>query len=222
MMVKKRGSLSHKLQNVKYDLKSNKRVKTEKPTLNQYQIETVLKKYLTNQGVMTVKSAMTQSLDIDKERARKQLRAFYLRTVDTKGTFLFTVKSSGLYAEEKHQVSIQFNIPPTLLDLGTTKQIFENTPIRFQCGCGRFTYWYRFIATKGGWNLGRDEHRFPKIRNPDLDGVLCKHTIRVFQVLGYAGFQKTFERFVENKRKHKNIKITDKDKSRLALYTLMS
>lgn len=64
-----------------------------------------------------------------------------------------------------------------------------NTPIKFNCDCGRHTFWYRFIATAGdfayiGTNpLGRPEGGFPKIRNPALKGIACKHVIRVMQTM---------------------------------------
>lgn len=58
-----------------------------------------------------------------------------------------------------------------------------NQACKFNCDCGRHTYWYRYIATIGGWNQGRDETGFPKIRNPKLQGVACKHVLKVMREL---------------------------------------
>ena len=52
-------------------------------------------------------------------------------------------------------------------------------PLKIECTCGRWRFWYRYIATIGGFNSGRDETGFPKIRNPGLSGVACKHILRV-------------------------------------------
>ncbi|GAB4059208.1 hypothetical protein [Uliginosibacterium sediminicola] len=51
--------------------------------------------------------------------------------------------------------------------------------LAFDCDCGRHRYFLRYIATIGGFNAGRDEHGFPKIRNPGLRGIACKHVLRV-------------------------------------------
>jgi hypothetical protein len=60
--------------------------------------------------------------------------------------------------------------------------------VRFDCDCGRHRYWYRFIATKGKYNYGMDEQGYPKIRNPNLVGVACKHVLRVMhQILSASG-----------------------------------
>ena len=52
-------------------------------------------------------------------------------------------------------------------------------PLKIECTCGRWRFWFRYIATIGGFNAGRDETGFPKIRNPGLSGVACKHILRV-------------------------------------------
>ncbi|PAM62177.1 hypothetical protein CEJ56_19960, partial [Acinetobacter baumannii] len=50
--------------------------------------------------------------------------------------------------------------------------------MRVQWDCERHTCWYRYMATIGGYNLGRDEGGFPEIRSPHLSGVACKHVVR--------------------------------------------
>jgi len=51
--------------------------------------------------------------------------------------------------------------------------------LAFDCDCGRHRFFLRFLAQVGGYNAGRDEFGYPKIRNPDLKGVACKHVLRV-------------------------------------------
>lgn len=55
--------------------------------------------------------------------------------------------------------------------------------LAFDCDCERHRYFLRYVATIGGFNAGRDETGFPKIRNPDLKGVACKHVLRVMAEL---------------------------------------
>lgn len=55
--------------------------------------------------------------------------------------------------------------------------------LSFDCDCERHRYFFRYIATIGGFNAGRDETGYPKIRNPGLKGVACKHVLRVMAEL---------------------------------------
>ena len=52
-------------------------------------------------------------------------------------------------------------------------------PLLIECDCGKWRFWYRYIATIGGYNSGRAETGFPKIRNPRLTNVACKHIVKV-------------------------------------------
>ncbi|EZD38192.1 hypothetical protein, partial [Escherichia coli] len=50
--------------------------------------------------------------------------------------------------------------------------------VSFDCDCGRHQYWYRYMATAGNYAVAPPkEYAFPKIRNPDLTGVACKHVL---------------------------------------------
>ncbi len=55
--------------------------------------------------------------------------------------------------------------------------------VSFDCDCGRHQYWYRYLATIGGFALDPKEFAFPKIRNPKLQGCACKHVIKTLAVL---------------------------------------
>ena len=55
--------------------------------------------------------------------------------------------------------------------------------VSFDCSCGRHQYWFRYLATIGGFGLDPAEHGFPKIRNPGLKGACCKHVVKVLAVL---------------------------------------
>lgn len=55
--------------------------------------------------------------------------------------------------------------------------------VRFDCDCERHTFWFRYMASIGGYAYGRQETGFPKIRNPKLRGIACKHVLRVMALM---------------------------------------
>jgi len=74
-------------------------------------------------------------------------------------------------------------------------------PLRVECDCGRWRYWFRYIATIGKFNAGRDETGYPKIRNPNLHGVACKHILRVMaEVESSTSIQNFLSRLIDKAR----------------------
>lgn len=68
----------------------------------------------------------------------------------------------------------------------TPKQIanwLRKQKLSFDCDCERHRYFFRYVATIGGFAAGRKETGYPKIRNPKLMGVACKHVLRVMTEL---------------------------------------
>ena len=58
--------------------------------------------------------------------------------------------------------------------------------LKISCTCPAFLYFgYKYILTQLDTNASDDENRFPKIRNPDLQGVMCKHCYKAIQVLTF-------------------------------------
>ena len=49
-------------------------------------------------------------------------------------------------------------------------------PVKIDCTCGRFLYWYSYKATVGGYGIV-PQRGFPKIRNRSLSSIACKHLI---------------------------------------------
>lgn len=59
------------------------------------------------------------------------------------------------------------------------------------CTCGRHQYWYRYQATMGRYAIAPpSEFAFPKIRNPELKGVACKHVLRAAVMLQSVAWQR--------------------------------
>ena len=212
---KRNPILSHRLQNEPLKKQTLKKIETKHNALTVREHGRAIKLVLSYYGKgITIENMLKKSLEIDIERAMTQLRVFYVRSF-RKNIFTFTVKSSGLYAETNHQVELSWQLDKADLRKDT-KHIFLSTPIKAQCSCGRFTYWYRYLWTKAKSCIGIQENRFPKIRNAKLSGMACKHIIRVTTTLHQTAFQNTFNRYVENYKQDKQTRLSFKDKSKIA------
>ena len=76
--------------------------------------------------------------------------------------------------------------------------------VSFDCDCERHRYFFRYVATIGGFAAGRQETGYPKIRNPKLQGVACKHVLRVMTELESSGRVLGFlTRLLENTSEYK-------------------
>lgn len=75
--------------------------------------------------------------------------------------------------------------------------------ISFNCDCGRHRYWYRYLATIGGFGLDPEEKVFPKIRNPGLKGCCCKHVIKTLATLRTFAVQRAIANEMASQSKKK-------------------
>jgi hypothetical protein len=63
--------------------------------------------------------------------------------------------------------------------------------VSFDCDCGRYQFWYRYLATLGNYQLSPPkEFAYTKIRNPNLVGVACKHITKALTMLQSPTWQK--------------------------------
>lgn len=154
-------------------------------------------------GGITAKSVIDASLPEDRERANKQIRmAVPLQSI---GGRMHVITNAGPNSDvTRHHIHIEMmhfgasvSSPAKAEDLA--KQV-STGPLKFDCDCGRHTYWYRYIATVGRYNAGRNETGFPKIRNPELRGVACKHILRVMQQLGTPIFKQHIAKMINDAR----------------------
>lgn len=137
-------------------------------------------------GGIRPKQAIALSAKDDIKRANEQIRTAVLAG-GNKGALRFVTNAGPDSDAPKHYVNVQLtgwsaatSSPRKPKELA---KWVANEPVKFDCDCGRHRYWYRYIATIGGWNQGRDETGYPKIRNPRLQGVACKHVLRVMREL---------------------------------------
>lgn len=135
------------------------------------------------------------SMQDDRDRANNEIQL--CSPFSRKAGVVRFMTNSGPHSDVKrHYVSVQLNDwsrfvnSPRRPDAKLTRDQLLTASVKFDCDCGRHTYWYRYIATTAGYALGRQENGFPKIRNPNLHGVACKHVLRVMHfILSPLGVQ---------------------------------
>lgn len=135
---------------------------------------------------ITAKQVIDLSLPIDIKRANEQIK--YALPRSRKGDIVhFITDASGKNGVQQHFVNVQFNafmplkLMPNEIDKKAVQKMVRTGGLRFECDCGRFQYWYRYLNSIAGTCLGRIETGYPKIRNPHLAGVACKHILRTMK-----------------------------------------
>ncbi|MCG6418842.1 phage tail protein, partial [Vibrio fluvialis] len=84
--------------------------------------------------------------------------------------------------------------------------------LSFDCDCGRHQYWYRYVATMGNYQIKPPaEFSFPKIKNPELSGVACKHVLRAARMLQTPSIQRQL--VVQMKRQANKVGFGDDNKT---------
>lgn len=137
-------------------------------------------------GGITAKGVIDQSLPIDRARANEQIRTAVV--VKAQGGVLHFVTNAGPASDAvRHHVYVEF---PTFKAIAAQGQKADKLargmldgPLRLSCDCGRARFWLDFVQTIGGFKYGPPQNSFPKIRNPRLVGVGCKHVLRVMQAV---------------------------------------
>lgn len=121
--------------------------------------------------------------DVDKwtkDKSKKVRRAVY-RGITEDYTVIMEVPSVTADPPTTYEVRIKLLDYP---DVAEDKDLSVNEKVRLAiagelkvgCSCPAFLYFgYKYILTQLDTNALDDENRFPKIRNPKLNGVMCKH-----------------------------------------------
>lgn len=155
-------------------------------------------------GGITAKAVVDMSLPVDRDRANREIH-MAVPVQFFSGRVHFMTNAGPKSEVTRHHVHIELlnysaaiSSPAKAPDL---VKLLTTGPLKLDCDCGRHTYWFRHIATVGNFNAGRPETGFPKIRNPNLVGVACKHVLRVMQQLSSPGVKMQLEKMVEAGRK---------------------
>ncbi len=186
-------------------------------------------------GGITARQVIDLSLSVDRDRARRQITmavpsaARGVRSSNRQVSALevrFITNAGPDSDVSRHHVTVEFTGYQTAIASGaeSVKRAaarLRKEGIRFDCDCGRHRYWYRYIATIGRYNAGRPETGYPKIRNPKLNGVACKHVLRVMsEIEGGSAVQSFLARAIEKGRQTEDgsghIRQRQRDADRLA------
>lgn len=159
-------------------------------------------------GGITAKQVIDKSWEADRKKAQGEIRlanpTHYqaMSEAGGQGTSLMVhfFTNSGPDSEfTHHNVNVQF------LDFGAVvaspthadkivSQLVKGR-LKFECNCPRFKYFFRYVCTQAEIVAGRPETGFPKIRNPGVTGIACKHALRVMQTIQSSP---TFSRYAAN------------------------
>lgn len=153
---------------------------------------------------ITAKKVIDLSLSQDKERSNKQIHM--VLPLSIKGNVVrFMTNASGEHGRMEHYIHVQFEtITGALLGGDFSQDVARKISLgklKFECDCEHHRYVYRYLATVAGWNYGREEYAYPKIRNPTLAGVACKHVLRVMQYIRNPSFSQYLFKVLEKQRK---------------------
>jgi hypothetical protein len=138
-------------------------------------------------GGITAQGVIDLALDADKQRANKEIRVAV--PVSIRGPLFHFITNAGPDSDvTRHHVHVEFMdfdaaVGASPNDQKKIGKTVANGRLKFDCDCGRHRYWFRYIATIGKYNYGRAETGYPKIRNPKLHGVACKHVLRTMHVI---------------------------------------
>lgn len=135
-------------------------------------------------GGITPKQVIDLSLPADRQRSNEQIK--HAAPLQAGAGKIHFVTNAGPDSNvSRHHVHVEFLVYPAAVASPVKPETLASElvkgRVRFRCDCGRFRFWYSYIATIGGFIHGDRQVNFPKIRNPNLSGVACKHALRVMQ-----------------------------------------
>jgi hypothetical protein len=172
-------------------------------------------------GGVTAKTVVDMSLAVDRERANNEIRTAV--PVQAMGGKIHFITNAGPNSKvSRHHIHVELmNFSAAVSSPGQPPdmvKLLTSGPLKFDCDCGRHTYWYRYIATVGRFNAGRDEPDFPKIRNPNLKGIACKHVLRVMQAITSPAIKQQIVKMIEQGRamNHKPQVLTKAEAEKIA------
>lgn len=151
-------------------------------------------------GGITARQVIDQSTRQDRERARREITVAVpsaARALRAGGGISglevrFVTNASMRHGESRYFVNVNFLGYPSAASSGALSpakaaSLLRKQGITFECSCPRHRYWYRYMATVGKYNYGRPENGYPRVRNPGLVGVACKHALRVMAEIEGSG-----------------------------------
>lgn len=133
-----------------------------------------------------------------QERSQKRTRVLGIKTRKNFRRFVFLVKSYESYSSPKgHFVSLLY----PKLDLKTWSNDRRITPmnqrVRVYCSCPAWQYWgSAYWSDNMKYYIPpHREDRYPEIRDPEGNNLVCKHALRVAYYVRKKGFEYLMTRF---------------------------
>lgn len=165
----------------------------------------------------------------DIEKAKAEIRSAIPVSANN-GVLRFLTNAGPNSKATRHNVVIKLNAwqeatsmlaATDLKNKKTPKQVanwLRKQKVAFDCDCERHRYFFRYLATIGGFAAGRQETGYPKIRNPGLKGVACKHVLRVMAELESSGYVLNFlTRHLQSASEHKARTVLKQKEAEAAL-----
>lgn len=122
------------------------------------------------------------------------------------GEVRFSVNSGPNSDRPRHYVTIKLlNFGAVVASPVEAEKLVKTVtggPLQIGCDCGQFRFVFAYIATSGGFGLpSHRETAFPKLKNPTLSGVACKHIVKVASMLQQSPTIKTYiAKLIERER----------------------
>jgi len=157
---------------------------------------------LASAAPLSYKTEQPNKAQSDIDKAKKEITTAVPASAFN-GEMRFITNAGKDSKAGRHHVTIQFtefkNAVDSIIAAGDDPKAprraadkMRKAGLKFDCDCERHRYFLRYVATIGEFNAGRPETGFPKIRNPNLRGVACKHVLRAMTELESSGVVLTF------------------------------
>lgn len=127
--------------------------------------------------------------DVDtwtKNKTRLVRSATYLGITEDYTVFFrvpsVTAKPSTTYTVKINLAEYEDIADDDSLDVREKVRLAIAGDLKISCTCPAYLYFgYKYILTQMDSNAMDPENRFPKIKNPKLQGVMCKHCYQAIQ-----------------------------------------
>lgn len=166
--------------------------------------EAIKAKFDKNTAGITYNQLVAHSLAIDVKRANNRVEdGSGITSAALQGikhnVIVVSVTASQISVHQHHRVRIRLEEWDEAVEniADADKKQMKRVPdklcagrVSVDCDCGRWQYWYRYIGTAGNYAITPPkEYVFPKVRNPRLQGVACKHIIHALTRLQSGAWQ---------------------------------
>ena len=168
-------------QKIEYDLKTLHKMAEA--------TEKAQKTYNSREAGIPITQAIAKSDIEDKRLAKRVASATLYKLTDNILDFRVTASGDTPNAPSYYKVRVRLEDWKSEIakakgkDYMTAAQRATMGYVSFDCNCGRYIYWYQYLATIGNFDIAPGETVFPKIRNKRLKGICCKHILKALMTV---------------------------------------